>query len=851
MVWYLRSHLKLLDRNVRDALNVKGYPDITVDWYRTGQYKQLSIIKYQYKIHIKMADDWDTPSSSMNGGPVSFGRGRGRGSIVKAFSSNAPATNGFDSPPRNGFGNKAKGRGGGFDDSGWNEDDTSGGGFGSSGRGFGSSGGGFGSSSGGGFGSSSGGGGFGSKSGGGGFGSSNDGGFGSGGFGTNKGSRVGGRSCYKCGEDGHISRDCPSAGGGGGGGGRGCHKCGEEGHFARECPSGGGGGGGRACHKCGEEGHFARECPSGGGGGGGGGRACRKCGEEGHFARECPSGGGGGGGRGCFKCGKDGHQARDCTEEGSSGGRSGGFRGGFGNSSGGDGKSDTACRKCGEEGHFARECPNPSAGGEDRPAASTYVPPPPPEGEQEIFETMQKGINFNKYDDIPVEISGNDKIRHCDSFDECNLNETVRNNVMKAKYEKPTPVQKHGIPIIAAGRDLMACAQTGSGKTAAFLLPIISGILRDGVQSGSLSFVQTPQCIIVSPTRELAIQIFNEARKFSHNTILRPVVIYGGTSVQYQTNDVGKGCHILVGTPGRLQDFIDRQKISVEKCNYLVLDEADRMLDMGFGPAMERLVNNPNMPKKGDRQTLMFSATFPDEVQKRASEYLNNYLFLTIGRIGGATPDVEQRVIEVDQFQKKDKLIEILHDSPEDDKTLVFVETKRSADFLASLLSQSGFPTTSIHGDRMQKEREEALRDFKTGRAPVMVATSVAARGLDIPKVKHVINYDLPEDISEYVHRIGRTGRVGNLGKATSFFDSSKNGNVARALIKTLADAQQEVPDFLEGVADSAVGTYHGSSGGTFGGRDTRKRNNFRGGGGDGGNWNSEDAGGVTLSHKR
>ncbi|XP_071952611.1 ATP-dependent RNA helicase DDX4-like isoform X2 [Antedon mediterranea] len=751
----------------------------------------------------------------MNGAPVSFGRGRGRGSIVKAFSAKAPATNGFgfDSSPQNG--NRAKGRGGGFgDDDGWNEDASSGGGFGSGG------GSGFGSGGSGGFGSKGGSKGFGSTNGdGGSFGSSSGGGFGSGGsggFGSNKGgSSGGGRSCFKCGQEGHMSRECPNGGSSGGGGGsRACHKCGEEGHFARECPTGGGGGGGsRACHKCGEEGHFARECPTGGGGGGGS-RACHKCGEEGHFARECPTGGGGGGGR------------------------SGGFGGGFGSSSGGGGdngnKSDTACRKCGEEGHFARECTNPSAGGDDKPAAQTYVPPAPPEEEQAIFETMQKGINFDKYDDIPVEKSGNDKISCCHSFDECTLNETVRENVRKAKYEKPTPVQKHGIPIISAGRDLMACAQTGSGKTAAFLLPIISGILRDGVQSGSLSVSQTPQCIIVSPTRELAIQIFNEARKFAHHTILRPVVIYGGTSVQYQTSELAKGCHLLVATPGRLQDFIDRQKVSVEKCNYLVLDEADRMLDMGFGPAMERLVNNPNMPKKEERQTLMFSATFPEEVQKRAADYLNNYLFLTIGRIGGATPDVEQKVIEVDQFQKKDKLIEILRAGPEDDRTLVFVETKRSADFLASLLSQTGFPTTSIHGDRMQKEREEALRDFKSGRAPVMVATSVAARGLDIPKVKHVINYDLPEDNSEYVHRIGRTGRVGNLGKATSFFDPAKNGSIARALIKILADAQQEVPDFLEVVGDNAVGTYHGSSGGSFGGRDTRRRNNFGGGGGGG-----------------
>ncbi|XP_071483920.1 ATP-dependent RNA helicase DDX4-like [Diadema antillarum] len=655
------------------------------------------------------------------------------------------------------------------------------------------------------------------KEGGGGFGSGG-GGFGGGGGGFRKGGGGGGGGF---GDDSGGGSRSGFGGGGGGGGGRG------RGGFGGRSEGGGGGGGGGGCFKCGEEGHFARECPnaesSGGGGGGGGGGACFKCGEEGHFARECPnaesSGGGGGGGVG------------------------GRGRGGFGGQSegGGGGGGGGACFKCNEEGHFARECPNAESQGDDKegkPPASTYIPPAPSEEEEAIYQSTQQGINFDKYDNIPVEVSGRDRPRHISAFEAADLDETVLGNVIKAHYHRPTPVQKYGIPIIGAGRDLMACAQTGSGKTAAFLLPIITGMLTTGGAVSAFSVVQEPLTLIVSPTRELAMQIFNEARKFCRGTTLRPVVIYGGTSVSHQMKEVQKGASIVVATPGRMHDFINRGYIGLGKLKYLVLDEADRMLDMGFGPEIQKLVDHPHMPKKTDRQTLMFSATFPSEVQEKAREYLNDYLFLTVGLVGGAASDIEQKVFEVSQFEKRDKLIEILQNQKDDDRTLVFVETKRNADFLASFLSQSDFPTTSIHGDRMQQEREEALRDFKMGKAPILVATSVAARGLDIPGVKHVVNYDLPDGIDEYVHRIGRTGRVGNLGRSTSFYDVSKDSSIARALIKILADAQQDIPEFLEAAADSAVGTYHGNAGGSFGGRDTRKfggRGGGRGGRGGGG----------------
>uniref|UniRef100_A0A8C3JBE4 RNA helicase n=1 Tax=Calidris pygmaea TaxID=425635 RepID=A0A8C3JBE4_9CHAR len=347
-------------------------------------------------------------------------------------------------------------------------------------------------------------------------------------------------------------------------------------------------------------------------------------------------------------------------------------------------------------------------------------------------------------------------------------------------YCKLTPVQKYSIPIILSGRDLMACAQTGSGKTAAFLLPIVAHMMRDGITASSFKEQQEPECIIVAPTRELINQIFLEARKFVYGTCIRPVVIYGGTQTGHSIRQVMQGCNILCATPGRLLDIIGREKIGLHNMKYLVLDEADRMLDMGFGLDMKKLISHPSMPPKDKRQTLMFSATFPEEVQRLAGEFLKtDYLFVVVGHVGGACSDVQQSVLQVPQYSKRDKLIEILQNR------IVYMHSNHC--FLCR--------------DREQREREVALRDFRSGKCPVIVATSVAARGLDIENVQHVINFDLPSTIEEYVHRIGRTGRCGNPGKAVCFFDNSSDGHLAQPLVKVLSDAQQEVPAWLEEIA--------------------------------------------------
>ncbi|XP_078305909.1 putative ATP-dependent RNA helicase DDX4 isoform X6 [Panthera onca] len=459
----------------------------------------------------------------------------------------------------------------------------------------------------------------------------------------------------------------------------------------------------------------------------------------------------------------------------------------------------------------------------------TYIPPPPPEDEDSIFAHYQTGINFDKYDTILVEVSGHDAPPAILTFEEANLCQTLNNNTAKAGYTKLTPVQKYSIPIILAGRDLMACAQTGSGKTAAFLLPILAHMMRDGITASRFKDLQEPECIIVAPTRELINQIYLEARKFSFGTCVRAVVIYGGTQLGHSIRQIVQGCNILCATPGRLMDIIGKEKIGLRQVKYLVLDEADRMLDMGFGPEIKKLISCPGMPSKEQRQTLMFSATFPEAIQKLAGEFLkSDYLFVAVGQVGGACRDVQQTILQVGQYSKREKLVEILRNIG-DERTMVFVETKKKADFIATFLCQEKISTTSIHGDREQREREQALGDFRCGKCPVLVATSVAARGLDIENVQHVINFDLPSTIDEYVHRIGRTGRCGNTGRAISFFDPESDNHLAQPLVKVLSDAQQDVPAWLEEIAFSTyVPAFSGSArGNVFASVDTRK--NYQG----------------------
>ncbi|MED6167770.1 DEAD-box ATP-dependent RNA helicase 37 [Stylosanthes scabra] len=434
--------------------------------------------------------------------------------------------------------------------------------------------------------------------------------------------------------------------------------------------------------------------------------------------------------------------------------------------------------------------------------------------EEAFNEQENSGINFDAYEDIPVETSGDNVPPPVNTFAEIDLGEALNANITRCKYVKPTPVQRHAIPISLAGRDLMACAQTGSGKTAAFCFPIISGILRGQPVQRPPRGVRTvyPLALVLSPTRELSMQL----------------------------RDLEKGVDILVATPGRLVDLLERARVSLQMIRYLALDEADRMLDMGFEPQIRKIVEQMDMPPPGVRQTMLFSATFPKEIQRLASDFLSNYIFLAVGRVGSSTDLIVQRVEYVQESDKRSHLMDLLHAQRANGVhgkqalTLVFVETKKGADALEHWLCMNGFPATTIHGDRTQQEREMALRSFKSGNTPILVATDVAARGLDIPHVAHVVNFDLPNDIDDYVHRIGRTGRAGKKGLATAFFNDN-NASLARSLAELMQEANQEVPAWLSRYAarSSFGGRNRRSGGGRFGGRDFRREGSFNRSGSD------------------
>ncbi|XP_024543612.1 DEAD-box ATP-dependent RNA helicase 52B [Selaginella moellendorffii] len=398
-----------------------------------------------------------------------------------------------------------------------------------------------------------------------------------------------------------------------------------------------------------------------------------------------------------------------------------------------------------------------------------------------------------------VEVSGSDVPAPARSFDDLSLHSILNDNIRKCRFAVPTLVQKYAIPICLAARDLMACAQTGSGKTAAFCFPIIEGILREPVPGREgRRRVSIPLALILSPTRELAQQIADEAFKFCYQTGVRVGVVYGGTRLW--SDNLG-GVDILVATPGRLNDLLDREMVELRKLKYLTLDEADRMLDMGFEPQIRRIVEESGMPGAELRQTLMFSATFPKKIQRLAGEFLRkDYVFLAIGEVGSSTSRIEQEIIFVQRNQKHDCLGMVIdrqqmHGS-KSNKTLVFVGTKLKADDLEIWLRSRGYVAIAIHGDKTQEERRRALKSFKSGSTPLLVATEVASRGIDIPDVSHVINFDLPTNIDDYVHRIGRTGRAGKRGFATALFCDG-DAPLAHKLVHLLESCNQQVPDWL------------------------------------------------------
>jgi ATP-dependent RNA helicase DDX3X len=413
-------------------------------------------------------------------------------------------------------------------------------------------------------------------------------------------------------------------------------------------------------------------------------------------------------------------------------------------------------------------------------------------GEEEalfVHSESPSSTGIEVYEDIPVEVSP--ESAPLVSFSSMSAHAELIKNLSKLSFSKPTPVQKYAIPVIMAGHDLMACAQTGSGKTGAYLIPIIARMIQNGPPTASRRREARPVALMLAPTRELSQQIYTEARKFAHRTGIRSTVVYGGADPKDQSRALYQGVDILVATPGRLLDFTGRGKIDLSSVAYVVIDEADRMLDMGFIPQVTSILEQTT-----DSQMVMCSATFPKEIQKLAAQFLcSDYTYLTVGRVGSTTENIVQELHYVEEHQKRVALHERMQTLA--GLVLIFVETKKNADALGDYLTRGGYSCACIHGDRTQSERERALSDFKRGTKPVLVATDVASRGLDISNVANVVNFDAPNNIQEYVHRIGRTGRAGKQGLAITFL-TDKSRLLVKDLYSLLCECNQEVPDWLE-----------------------------------------------------
>ena len=351
-------------------------------------------------------------------------------------------------------------------------------------------------------------------------------------------------------------------------------------------------------------------------------------------------------------------------------------------------------------------------------------------------------------------------------------------------YTEPTPIQNQAIPVLLQGGDILASAETGTGKTAAFLLPILQQLIEGKNRAGT-------KVLVLSPTRELANQTEAACRDFAPRGITCTAII-GGAGYKRQIDSLKRGANLIIATPGRLIDFMDQGLINFSGLTHLVLDEADRMLDMGFLPSIKRIVKV--IPAK--RQTLFFSATMSPEIEHIADSMLKDPTFIEVSPRGKASGLIEQTAYPVAQQSKMPLLLDLL-DKEDFERVLVFTRTKRGADRIAHILEKRSHKSNRIHGDRSQSQREAALRSFKTGHVNVLVATDVAARGIDIDSVSHVINYDIPEAPEDYVHRIGRTGRAGNKGTAITLFTIAEEHSM-RAIERLTGERVERVvlPDF-------------------------------------------------------
>ncbi|XP_034045444.1 probable ATP-dependent RNA helicase DDX5 [Thalassophryne amazonica] len=424
-----------------------------------------------------------------------------------------------------------------------------------------------------------------------------------------------------------------------------------------------------------------------------------------------------------------------------------------------------------------------------------------------------------------ITVKGRDCPNPIMKFYEANFPSYVIDVINKQNWTEPTPIQAQGWPVALSGKDMVGIAQTGSGKTLSYLLP---GIVHINHQP-FLERGDGPICLVLAPTRELAQQVQQVAAEYGRASRLKSTCIYGGAPKGPQLRDLERGVEICIATPGRLIDFLEAGKTNLRRCTYLVLDEADRMLDMGFEPQIRKIVDQI----RPDRQTLMWSATWPKEVRQLAEDFLKEYVQINIGALQlSANHNILQIVDVCGDGEKEDKLIRLLEEimSEKENKTIIFVETKRRCDDLTRRMRKDGWPAMGIHGDKNQQERDWVLNEFKFGKAPILIATDVASRGLDVEDIKFVINFDYPNNSEDYIHRIGRTARSQRTGTAYTFFTQS-NMRQANDLISVLREANQAINPKLIQMAEDRGGRSRGGRGDYRGDRRDRYSSGRRDGG--------------------
>ncbi|XP_051243113.1 probable ATP-dependent RNA helicase DDX17 [Dicentrarchus labrax] len=436
-----------------------------------------------------------------------------------------------------------------------------------------------------------------------------------------------------------------------------------------------------------------------------------------------------------------------------------------------------------------------------------------PKFEKNFYSEHSEVQRMSQYDEEEyrrkkeITVRGSGCPKPITNFHQAQFPQYVMDVLMQQNFKEPTAIQAQGFPLALSGRDMVGIAQTGSGKTLSYLLPAIVHINHQPY----LERGDGPICLVLAPTRELAQQVQQVAYDYGKSSRIKSTCVYGGSPKGPQIRDLERGVEICIATPGRLIDFLEAGKTNLKRCTYLVLDEADRMLDMGFEPQIRKIVDQI----RPDRQTLMWSATWPKEVRQLAEDFLKDYVQINVGALELSANHNILQIVDVCMESEKDhKLIQLMEEimAEKENKTIIFVETKKRCDDLTRRMRRDGWPAMCIHGDKSQPERDWVLSEFRSGKAPILIATDVASRGLDVEDVKFVINYDYPNSSEDYIHRIGRTARSTNKGTAYTFFTP---GNIrqARELIRVLEEARQAINPKLLQLVDNGRGGGGGGGG--------------------------------------